>query len=116
MPVGFSFGWIGGGGGGTPSGGVNAKYGTAVGANTYAGTFTNLTTMAVGQVLFVNFTDGNTGPATLNPNGIGAITMLKFGDAALENGDLKAGQIAVMCYDGTNLQILSVTDNIAVGP
>lgn len=124
MALGSFFGWM-GGGGGTSGGGVNSKYGTATGEPTipgppsgvsFDGTITGLTSMAAGQVLFMYFTNANTGPSTLNPNGLGALTMLKFGDTALESGDIKANQIMLMQYDGTNLQILSVTDNIMVGP
>jgi hypothetical protein len=50
---------------------------------------------------------GNTGAATLNVNSLGAKTIKKFGTLDLENGDITAGQIVTVKYDGTNFQIAS---------
>ena len=54
-----------------------------------------------------NFT--NTGAATLNVNGIGAIALKKAVNIALAAGDLQSGQIYTACFDGTNYQVLEVT-------
>jgi hypothetical protein len=47
----------------------------------------------------------NTGPATLDVNGLGAKTIKKQHDRDLADGDIEAGQIVVVCYDGTNFQM-----------
>jgi len=52
-----------------------------------------------------NFT--NTGPATININGLGAVEMKKNGSTALVSGDIVAGTIYEIFYDGTNFQILN---------
>lgn len=55
----------------------------------------------------------NTGTATLNVNSLGAITLKKFGTTNnLETGDILAGQIVEVIYDGTNFQLLSAVDDI----
>lgn len=49
----------------------------------------------------------NTGSASLNVNGLGAKTILKLHDLELATGDIEAGQIVVVIYDGVNLQMIS---------
>ncbi len=49
----------------------------------------------------------NTGPATLNVNGLGAKAIVKSYNLPLVNGDIKANQIVSVIYDGTNFQLLS---------
>lgn len=49
----------------------------------------------------------NTGPATLNVNTLGAKTIKKFGTLDLATGDIMAGQIITVRYDGTNFQMES---------
>ncbi|GAC1042245.1 hypothetical protein [Rhizobium sp. No.120] len=58
-----------------------------------------------GIVLLLSAT--NTGAATLNVNGLGAKSILRAGGTALSPGDLTAGQIIVLVYDGTAFQIPS---------
>jgi len=49
---------------------------------------------------------GNTGPATLNVNGLGAKTIKKFGSSLdLETGDISAGQMVTVRYDGIYFQV-----------
>lgn len=45
----------------------------------------------------------NTGAATLNINGLGAVA-IKKGSSDLETGDIEAGQIVLVIYDGTYFQ------------
>lgn len=54
----------------------------------------------------------NTGAATLNVNGLGAKTIVKSKDLTLHTGDIKAGQIVDVIYDGTNFQLLSPVTNV----
>lgn len=49
----------------------------------------------------------NTGAATVNVNGMGAKTITKEGGNALVGGEIAAGQLVVLLYDGTNFQLLS---------
>lgn len=49
----------------------------------------------------------NTGAATLNVNSLGAKTIKKFGSLDLETGDISAGQMVTVRYDGTNFQLNS---------
>ncbi len=49
----------------------------------------------------------NTGAATLNVNGKGAIAIVKNFNVALATGDIVAGQDVQVIYDGTNFQMLS---------
>lgn len=54
----------------------------------------------------------NTGAATLNVNSLGAKTIKKFNNEDLADGDIEAGQIVTVAYDGTNFQLLSQTANV----
>ena len=50
----------------------------------------------------------NTGPVTININGVGAIAIKRLdGVTALVAGDFIAGQIVMIQYDGTNFQMLT---------
>lgn len=49
----------------------------------------------------------NTGPATLNVNGLGAKNIKKNVTEDLADGDVKAGEIVQVVYDGTNFQLLN---------
>lgn len=52
----------------------------------------------------------NTGAATLNINGIGAKTIKKEAGATdLEYGDIASGQVCEVTYDGTNLQLITLS-------
>lgn len=54
-----------------------------------------------------NFT--NTGAATFNPSGLGAVAMKKNGSTNLVAGDIVSGRIITVSYDGTYYQLLSDT-------
>lgn len=57
----------------------------------------------------VNFkpTTANTGACTLNVNGLGAKTIKKNVSSDLATGDILAGQLVKVIYDGTNFQMVS---------
>ncbi|MCC6599995.1 MAG: hypothetical protein IT223_04890 [Crocinitomicaceae bacterium] len=65
-------------------------------------------------VMFVA-TANNTGAATINVNGLGAIALKKDVSADLEADDIKAGQIISAIYDGTNFQVLSRSEGSGGG-
>lgn len=78
-------------------------------ANTYTANLTPaITAYTVGMVYFVLFTNSNTGAATMNFNGVGAIAMKKNGATALASGDIPAGAMVALLYDGTNFQVIGV--------
>lgn len=80
---------------------------TATGTDTYVATITPaITAYTSTQRFFITFTNANTGAATLNLNALGAISLRKNTNAALVSGDIVAGTIMMVCYDGTNFQIL----------
>ena len=49
----------------------------------------------------------NTGPATVNVNGLGAQTIVKRVSTALANGDILAGMLCLIIYDGTNFVLMN---------
>jgi hypothetical protein len=60
-----------------------------------------------GMVVYFYAKTVNTGAASLNVNGLGAKTIVKEKDTTLANGDIKAGQLVAVIYDGTNFQMIS---------
>lgn len=93
----------------TITGTVNA--GTATGsANAYVLTLNPAITAYVTNQCFAfkaNFT--TTGSATVNVNGVGALTIKKYIGTVSTNlaaGDITSGQIVSVCYDGTNMQLV----------
>jgi len=99
----------------TPLGAQGSKYldqsgskvsAIAAGTNTYTATINPaITSYENTQVFSIKFTNANTGKATLNLNGLGAKPLLKNGSKELLAGDIAAGQIYGVAYDGTNLQL-----------
>lgn len=57
---------------------------------------------------------GNTGTASLNVNSLGAVTLKKNVSTNLATGDIAAGQMVDVEYDGTNFQLQSRT-SVVVG-
>ena len=60
---------------------------------------------ATGQMLRVKIGSVNTGPVTINVNGLGVKSIVSRTGGALASGDLAAGSIALIQYDGTNFQL-----------
>jgi hypothetical protein len=80
---------------------------TASGTDTYTATSSpSIGAYTSGTKFFVKFTNANTGAATLNLNAIGAISIKKSGTDALSAGDIAAGQVLQLFYDGTNFQVV----------
>lgn len=68
------------------------------------------TAYAAGNVFRFKANTANTGACTLNVNSLGAKTLKKVKDGALadlDTGDIIAGQIVEVVYDGTHLQVMS---------
>lgn len=89
----------------TQKGGENAA--TASGTNTYTATISPaISSYTSNQRFWINFTNANTGASTLNLNSVGAISIVKSGSTALAGGEISAGQIMELVYDGTNFQLI----------
>lgn len=77
-------------------------------ANTYTATLAPVpAAYTTGMVVFIKFTNANTGAATLNLNSLGAKSITHLDGTALVAGDIAAGMIGIFSYDGTNLQLLN---------
>lgn len=57
----------------------------------------------------------NTGAATLNVNGKGAKPIIKGDATALVTGDILAGQVVEVVYDGTSMVMTSLPDMLVAG-
>jgi hypothetical protein len=66
-----------------------------------------LAALTTGSWLALKANHTNTGAATLNVNGLGAVAIRKQTDVALEAGDLRSGQVFWVTYDGTYWQLTS---------
>jgi len=85
----------------------NKISGTASGTNTYTLTLSPaITAYAIYQTFNVLFTNANTAAATLNINGLGAKAIKRNGNKATKVGDILAGQVFTLMYDGTQFQIV----------
>lgn len=83
-------------------------------ANAYAITLSPaLTGHVTGMPIYFKAANANTGASTINVNGLGAIAIKKHGALALAAGDIAAGQIVGVAYDGTNYQILGGGDSFS---
>jgi hypothetical protein len=64
--------------------------------------------LTTGLTIIVKFNTLNTGPATIDVNGLGVTDIKKYGNQALVTGDIIAGQVSILVFDGTNFQLMSV--------
>lgn len=55
-----------------------------------------------GMVVYFKANTANTGAATINVNGLGAKTIVKYVSTTLADGDIAAGMFCTLIYDGTN--------------
>lgn len=78
-------------------------------ANAYAIALTPaLTEHITGMPICFKATNANTGASTLNVNGLGAVSIKRLDGSALQAGDIPAGAVICVVYDGTNYQLLTV--------
>lgn len=73
------------------------------------------TSYVTGAVYYFLANTANTGAATANFNGLGAISIRKNKDQTLADNDIKAGQLVALLYDGTNMQMFSQLGNVSAG-
>ena len=62
---------------------------------------------AAGQIFFIKVAANCTGATTLDVNGFGTKAVQKAVSVDLANGDIVAGQIIAVAYDGTRFQMIS---------
>jgi hypothetical protein len=86
-------------GGGTGTGSI--PHGTATGTDTYAVTISGVTSYNDGDAYLIRFTNGNTTGATLNINGLGAVSLYRNNDGLLIGGDIVDGGEALCVYNST---------------
>src|SRR6185295_16189664 len=88
-------------------------YGTASGTNNYSLSFDPNTAFDYGNGVteafagYVKFTNANTGAVTLSLNGGGGAPVKKDVNQDLTAGEIAAGQILLLVFDGTNFQVMS---------
>ena len=88
----------------------------AAGSDTYAITVTPApTAYTTGDVYTFKAGTVNTGAATLNVNSLGAKSIKKNNTETLADGDIAAGQIVQVAYDGTSMQMVSPVGAQPVG-
>lgn len=89
------------------------NYATDTGtANTYVITAVPaFSALKAGQQFSFLAANSNTTVSTLNVSGLGAKTIKKLGSTDLASGDITAGQIVQVEYDGTNMQLVSPVAN-----
>ena len=80
--------------------------GIAAGTDTYTVSIPGITAYNKTLKVSIQFTNANTGASTLNINGIGPIDLKKSSSVALSASDIKAGQILLLEFDGTNFQVV----------
>jgi len=66
-----------------------------------------LTALIPGMPIFLKAANTNTGASTINVNGLGAVAIKKNVSTALAAGDIVAGQVVCVTYDGTNFQLVN---------
>jgi len=75
--------------------------GTASGTDTYTTTIAGVTSYTDGDAYLIRFTNGNTTGATLNINGIGAVTLYRNNDGPVIGGDIWTGAEMLCVYNST---------------
>ncbi|ABS69701.1 Tail Collar domain protein [Xanthobacter versatilis] len=72
-------------------------------------------TLATGLSLLIKVATSNTGAATLNINGGGALAIVRRDGSALQAGDLPAGGMVQISYDGAAWQLVHTPQSGATG-
>jgi hypothetical protein len=89
--------------------GGSFSYMTVTGTDALIGSLTPaIATYTVGAIYSFIVQNTNTSAVTINIDGVGVRPILRNGTDPLQAGDLEAGNIAVILYDGTQFQLISV--------
>jgi hypothetical protein len=91
-------------------------YGADTGAaNAYAITQSPAPTLIPGSLVVIKAAHANTGASTIVVNGGSPIAITKSGSTPLVGGEISAGQVVDLIYDGTNFQLLSGASSVTIG-
>jgi hypothetical protein len=71
-----------------------------------------VTAYAPGLHVMVKAAASNSGPATIDVNGLGPISIKKNGNQDLASGDIQSNLILSLLFDGTNFQVLSPLNGV----
>src|SRR6185437_3962314 len=83
-------------------------YAGASGTNTYSATLSpTIAGYVTGMVVYVGITNANTTSSTINLNAFGAKSIVYSNGNALNPGDLAAGKIHGLCYNGVSFELLN---------
>lgn len=74
---------------------------------TFDPTFSSSTAYQTGRQYVFEALADNTGAVTINVDGVGAVAVTKYGSTVLEAGDIQAGQLVVVMFDGASAQLLN---------
>lgn len=89
------------------------------GTDTYAGTGAPTVAAYSENVLYAfKANHANTGACSININGVGALTIKKVAGGVttdLADNDIRSGQVCILAYDGTNMQLQSTLGNAGGG-
>ena len=87
---------------------INALLGSVTGTNAIAAVATPaITAYAAGATYSFIAANSNTGATTISIDGLAAKSITKNGSVALTAGDIQAGKLALIEYDGTVFQLLN---------
>lgn len=93
--------------------GINSQLSSVAGTNSITATATpTLTAYATGAIYSFIAANTNSGAATLSIDGLTATSITKNGSVALSAGDIQAGKMMLVEYDGTTFQLVN---NIVYG-
>jgi hypothetical protein len=86
---------------------------TASGTDTYTATVPDVIAYNDADAYLIRFTNGNTGSATLNINGLGAIPLYRNNDGVLIGGDIISGGEMLCVYNSTTnrFQVIGTAPN-----
>ena len=70
------------------------------------------TSYAAGQTFRFVAAGTNTGPVTININGLGAKAITRFGASPLQAGDIASGAVIAIGYDGTQFQAFNLSSTV----
>ena len=86
---------------------------SATGTDAYAVTIANFAAYTTGATVKFKADVANIGACTLNVNSLGAKAIVGSNGSALADGDIAAGAVILVIYDGTNFQTSSNAQLIA---
>ncbi len=88
-------------------------HGTASGTDTYTVTIAGATAYADGDAYLIRFPNGNTGTATINISGFGAVGLYRNNDGPVIGGDIWNGSEMLCIYNSTTggFQLIGTSPN-----